>query len=223
MVIALFILMVIIFLTAEYFSFSKKISVSALRIPEAPTPFSTEKNERFFHRGHSWTIVNSSHEVVAGVDDFAQRFIGKLGAIDLPQAGSSIRQGEIMATMKHGDKFLPVISPLSGTILEVNPRLKSAPSSINDSPLEKGWIVKMIPDDLPVELQNLFEGITADRWQEAVRSHLIDWFTPRLSMVMQDGGEIIENVSDMTNGEDWSVLVHEFFPDISSNKHNINI
>jgi len=222
MVIVLFILMVVILLTAEYFSFSKKISASALRIPEARTPVSAQLIERFFHQGHSWMIVNSSHEVVAGVDDFAQRFIGKLGAIDLPQAGSSIRQGEVMAMMKHGDKILPVISPLSGTILEINTRLKIAPSSINDSPLEKGWIVKMVPDDLPVELQNLVEGVTADRWQEAVRSHLIDWFTPRLSVVMQDGGEIIENVSDMTNGDEWPVLVDEFFPNISSNRHNIN-
>ena len=39
---------------------------------------------------------------------------------------------------------------------------------INDSPLEKGWIVKMTPKDLTTELRSLFKGVTADRWQEAV-------------------------------------------------------
>jgi glycine cleavage system H protein len=222
MVIALFILMVVILLTAEYFSFSKKISVTVKLNPEIRTPLSVESVERFFHRGHGWTFVRSSNEVITGVDDFSQRFIGKLEDIELPQTGSSIRQGEVMATMKHGDKLLPVIAPISGTILEVNTSLKKMPSTINDSPLEKGWIVKMVPDDLPVELQNLFEGVTADRWQETVRAHLVQWFSPRLGMVMQDGGELVENVSDLTNGEEWRILVDEFFPNISSNKHNIN-
>ena len=222
MVIALFILMVVILLTAEYFSFSKKLSANVKLNPGVRTPLSTEIVERFFHPGHSWTLVRSSNEAVTGVDDFSQRFIGDLGDIELPQAGSSIRQGEVMALLKHGDKLLPVIAPLSGTILEVNTDLKKTPSLINESPLEKGWIARIVPDDLPVEVQNLFEGVTAERWQEAVRSHLIQWFSPRLGMVMQDGGELVENVSDLTNGEEWRILVNEFFPNISSNNYNIN-
>jgi len=140
----------------------------------------------------------------------------------LPQAGSVIRQGEIMATMKHGDKTLSSAAPVSGTILEVNTRLKDIPSMINDSPLEKGWIVKIAPNDLTLELHNLFKGVTADRWQEAVRAHLVHWFSPRLGTVMQDGGEIVNNVSDLTNAEEWRILVGEFFPKDSSTTHNNN-
>jgi glycine cleavage system H protein len=222
MVIALFILMVVILLTAEYFSLSKKISARTEIISDVRLPISTEKIERYFHRGHSWVLVQSSKEVVAGVDDFSQRFIGKLGDIDLPQAGSVIRQGEIMVTMKHGDKSLPTVAPVSGTILEVNTRLKETPSIINNSPFEKGWIVKIAPKDLTIELRSLFKGITADRWQEAVRAHLLHWFSPRLGTVMQDGGEIVDNVSDLTNSEEWRILVDEFFTNSSSNKHNTN-
>ena len=137
MVIALFILMVVILLTAEYFSLSKKISASSEINSDIRLPISTEIIERYFHRGHSWVLVRSSKEVIAGVNDFSQRFIGKLGNIELPQAGSFIRQGEIMATMKHGNKSLPTVAPVSGTVLEVNTRLKKTPSIINDSPLEK--------------------------------------------------------------------------------------
>ncbi len=219
MVIALFILMVVIFLTAEYFSLSKKISATAEVNSDVHLPVSTEIIERYFHRGHSWVLVQSAKKVIAGVDDFSQRFIGKVGDIELPQAGSVVRQGEIIATMKHGDKILPTVAPVSGTILEVNTRLKETPSMINDSPLEKGWIVKMAPQDLTLDLRNLFKGVTADRWQEAVRAHLIHWFSPRLGTVMQDGGEIVENVSDLTNSEEWRILVDEFFPSSLSNTH----
>ncbi len=222
MVIALFILMVVILLTAEYFSLSRKISAATASNPEARTPVATEVIERHFHPGHSWVLVQSPVEVTAGIDDFSQRFIGRLGKIELPRPGSMIRQGEVMATMVHGDKHLPAIAPLSGIVLEVNPRLKTAPAMINDSPLEKGWLVKLAPANLPAELRNLLKGVTADRWQEAVRAHLIQWFSPRLGMVMQDGGEIVENVSDLTTGEEWKVLVDEFFPNISGSKHNFN-
>ena len=109
MVIALFILMVVILLTAEYFSLSKKISATAEVHSDIRLPISTQIIERYFHRGHSWVLVQSTKEVLAGIDDFSQRFIGKLGNIDLPQTGSVVRQGEIMATMKHGDShYLPL-------------------------------------------------------------------------------------------------------------------
>ena len=166
--------------------------------------------------------MRSSNEVIAGVDDFSQRFIGQLSDIELPSPGKVVRQGEIMATMKHGDKILPTVAPISGTILEVNARLRKTPSMINSSPFEKGWLVKIAPQNMTIELRSLFKGVTADRWQEAVRAHLLHWFSPRLGTVMQDGGQIVDNVSDLTSSEEWRILVDEFFPNSLSNKHNTN-
>ncbi|MGA9407374.1 MAG: glycine cleavage system protein H [Bacteroidota bacterium] len=222
MVILLFILMLVIFLTAEYFFFSKKISGSIEANTQARLPVSTEIIERYFHRGHSWVLVQSSKEVIAGIDDFAQRCIGRLGSIELPRAGSVLRQGETMVTMKHGSKSLSTVAPVSGTILEVNARLGDNPSIINDSPLEKGWIVKIAPQDLAFELHNLFKGVIADRWQEAVRAHLVHWLSPHVGPVMQDGGDIVDNVSDLVNGQEWHLLIGEFFPKDLNDTHNNN-
>ena len=220
MVIALFILMVLIFLTAEYFSFSKKISAGAATHPDALTTISTAIIERYYHRGHSWALIQSDKNVVAGVDDFSQRFIGKVESVELPESGSTIRQGETMITMKRGDKSLSSVAPVSGIVLEVNPRLVQEPSTINSSPLEKGWIVKISPLDLAHEVRDLFKGVAADRWQEGVRAHLVQWLSPHIGVVMQDGGNIIDNVSDLVNSEEWCALVAEFFPKNVSNTHN---
>jgi glycine cleavage system H protein len=212
--------MVVILLTAEYFSLSKKIVRGAPAPSASFNPVSTEIIERYFHRGHSWALVQPSKEVVAGVDDFAQRFIGKLHSVELPQAGSFVRQGERMATMKHGDKALSPVAPVTGTIVEVNARLKTEPTAINDSPLEKGWIVKISPVDLAMELRSLLKGVVADRWQEAVRAHLVHWFSPRVGTVMQDGGSIVDNISDVVNSDEWRLLVDEFFKNNSGDPHN---
>ncbi len=223
MVIALFILMVVILLTAEYFSLTKKISRNPEPAPEHRVPVATEVIERYFHPGHSWALVQPfAEEILVGVDDFSQRFIGSIESIQLPQAGSTIRQGEAMVTMKKGNKSLSQVAPISGVIAEVNTRVTATPSIVNDSPLEKGWLLKIVPRELSVELHNLLHGVAADRWQDGVRSHLIHWFAPKVGLVMQDGGRMIDSVSDQVSNEEWRMLSEEFFPNCSgiSTTHN---
>ena len=216
MVIALFILMVVVLLTAEYFSISRKIASGVLANSASMNPISTESIERYFHRGHSWALVQPSKDVVVGVDEFTQRFIGRIDSVELPQVGSFVRQGDRMATMIHGSKALSPVAPLTGTIVEVNPRLKADPSAINDSPLEKGWIVRMSPADLAMELRGLLKGVVADLWQEAVRAHLLHWFAPRVGPVMQDGGSLVDSISDVVNADEWRLLIDEFFKEYNN-------
>jgi len=222
MVIALFILMVAVFLIAEYFFFSKKISPEIQAVPSVHHPVATTTIERYFHPGHSWVLAHSSEPVVVGVNDFSQRFIGRLDGIELPREGTFLRQGEAMVTLKHGDKSLTQVAPVSGVVVEVNHQLKNNPTTVNDSPLEKGWIAKISPRDLTLELRNLLRGVIADRWQESVRTLLVHWFSPQLGTVMQDGGRIVDNVSDLVDGKEWSSLVNDFFPHCSSTVHNNN-
>ena len=222
MVIALFILMVAVFLIAEYFFFSKKISPKSEAAPIFHHPVTTSRIERYFHPGHSWVLVHSSEPVVVGITDFSQRFIGRLDGIELPREGSFLRQGEAMVTLKHGDKVLTQVAPVSGVVVEVNNHLTSHPATVNDSPLEKGWIAKIAPRDLTLELRNLLRGVIADRWQESVRTLLVHWFSPQLGTVMQDGGGIVDNVSDLVDRTEWRSLVNDFFPHCSSTIHNNN-
>jgi glycine cleavage system H protein len=222
MVIALFILMVLVFLTAEYFFLSKKVSVSP-QVPAIPhPPLAMDSIERYLHPGHSWALVQPSRPVVVGVNDFSQRFIGKIDSVELPEKGSVLRQGEAMVTLKHGTKSLSQVAPISGVVVEVNSRLKDDPSVINTSPLEKGWIAKISPRDLTLEVRNLLSGIAADRWQEEMRTLLVRWFSPRMGVVMQDGGKVVDNVSDLVDSAEWHLLVNDFFPQCDSSIHNSN-
>jgi len=167
--------------------------------------------ERYYHPGHSWALVNSDGDVTVGVDDFTQKVVGALSRIQLPPLGSQVKQGEVYATLERGGKALPQIAPLSGTIVGVNNKLASSPGIVNSSPLEKGWIVRLAPAQLTVELRNLLKGLIADRWQEAVSNQLVRWFTSPLHPVLQDGGQIVDNVSDLMDDAEWQRFVLEFF------------
>jgi glycine cleavage system H protein len=190
-------------------SSGRKAVVGEEALPEVH-PASTVL-ERYYHPGHSWALVSSSGDVTIGVDDFTQKVVGGLSRIQLPVLGSKVKQGEVYAMLERGGKALPQIAPLSGTIVGVNNKLASSPGVVNSSPLERGWIVRLAPAQLTVELRNLLRGVIADRWQEAVSNQLVRWFTSPLHPVLQDGGRIVDNVSDLMDDEEWQRFVQEFF------------
>jgi glycine cleavage system H lipoate-binding protein len=168
--------------------------------------------ERYYHPGHSWVVVTSSDEVTIGVDDFAQKVIGHLSNIQLPEPGTRVQQGQAYATLRRGGKSLPQVAPISGVITAVNQRVSKNPTLVNASPFDRGWIMKIAPSNLALECRNLLRGISATQWEEAVRNQLNQWFSPSLHPVLQDGGMIIDNVSDLMSDEDWHDFVIDFFP-----------
>jgi glycine cleavage system H protein len=178
--------------------------------------------ERYFHTGHGWALVAKDQAVFVGIDDFTQRFVGSIEKVELPLAGSSIRQGEPLIKLYHKDKSLVVVSPISGTIAELNHKLNQHPRLINDSPYEKGWLAKLIPNKLSVELQNLLKDVAAKKWEDAVCQNFINKFTPKLGIVLQDGGQLIENISDHIDNESWNLLAQEMYP-MNVSEQQINL
>jgi glycine cleavage system H protein len=210
MTIILVLLTLVVFIVIGLIKSSgRKAATTEEALPEAhTTPIVIE---RYYHPGHSWALVSSTGDVTVGVDDFTQKVVGGLSKVQLPVLGSQVKQGEVYATLERGGKALPQIAPLSGTIVGVNNKLASSPAVVNSSPLEKGWIVRIAPAQLTVELRNLLKGVIADRWQEAVSNQLVRWFASPLHPVLQDGGQIVDNVSDLMDDAEWQCFVQEFF------------
>ncbi len=195
------------------------------KAPASHAVVSTEDEEkalilgqRFFHPGHSWVAVDSAESVTAGVDEFAQSIVGQLSGTRLPALGEIFKQGEVIAMLVRGDKELPQIAPVSGTVVDVNSRLTKNPRLINSSPLDKGWTVKIAPWNLTLELANLMRSSSAERWQRAIRDQFVQWFSGSHDLALQDGGKIAENVCDQLSKEEWKDVVDEFFPMAASYK-----
>lgn len=166
---------------------------------------------RYIHPGHSWAETGNAETVTVGVDDFAQRFIGGIENVILPQPGARIQQGQQLVTLSRGNKEISTIAPVSGTIVEVNTALANDPTLVNSSPYDRGWVAKIAPANLAMELRNLLHGVTADRWRDALRSQLVASFSPRIGTVLQDGGLVIDDISSLLSDEDWQRVASEFF------------
>jgi glycine cleavage system H protein len=175
--------------------------------------------ERLFHPGHTWVQVQDAQAVMVGIDDFAQRFMGRLDSVVL-KAGVTVEQGEALAMLRHKGRELTVVAPVSGVLIEANSGIAGDPGVVNASPYERGWIARIKPSRLETEIRNLLTGAAAEKWREGLQAQMASWFAPKLGMVLQDGGEWVDNLSDLLTDEQWQELARTLFPELPPDQFN---
>lgn len=208
--------MVVILVLLTFFAF---IAVGVIRGRKGAQQLQSSKAEEqrialgatYFHPGHAWATITSDDTVTVGVDTFTQKFIGKVDDIEIPEVGKALQQGEIAWKLKHGELELPQVSPVSGTIVEVNKKLSNDPALVNRSPYQKGWLLKIKASALREELKNLLPTSRAKEWMENVKSQLASYFAQEIGPVYQDGGELVDDIGSKLSAEEWKAIVHKFF------------
>jgi glycine cleavage system H protein len=97
-----------------------------------------------FTESHEWIDLKpGSNIATVGVTSFAQKELGEIVYVELPQIGKKISAGSEAAVLESTKAAADVYAPVSGTIVEVNNQLKSASELINNSPEKDGWIFKI--------------------------------------------------------------------------------
>jgi glycine cleavage system H protein len=173
-----------------------------------------------FHQGHTWVKPEESEPglVKVGMDDFAQKMAGPMGLRNNPTVGAFIRQGERSWSLQDGEKSVDMLAPVSGEVVEVNIALlaeleKDAQKigALDSDPYEKGWILKVKPENFERERKGLLSGTLARKWMEEVADQLRLKMNPELGAVMQDGGVPLAGMAKNINAEEWDLLLKEFF------------
>ncbi|MFA5515771.1 MAG: glycine cleavage system protein GcvH [Desulfuromonadales bacterium] len=114
---------------------------------------------------HEWTLV-AGDIVTIGVTDFAQEALGDVVFVELPQVGTMVEAGKPFGVVESVKAVSDVYAPVSGEVVEINEDLPDAPETINTSPYEDGWMIKIKVDD-PTVLDALMD---ADEYEEFVES-----------------------------------------------------
>jgi len=117
-----------------------------------------------YHKEHTW-VKASGKRATIGITDYAQDALGDIVYIDLPEIDSSAEAGAEVAEIESTKATSSVISPVSGTVVEVNEKLADSPEIINEDPYDKGWIAKIEMDD-PSELDDLMDSGDYDKYIE---------------------------------------------------------
>ena len=117
-------------------------------------------DDLYYHEEDTWIKIEGD-QVRIGMTDFFQQSAGDIVYVDLPFEGDEIAQGEPFGKAQSAKWIGKLISPLSGTIEEVNYDLDSDSTTINKDPYEAGWVMLLTPSDLDGEKEGLIHGTEA--------------------------------------------------------------
>lgn len=111
-------------------------------------------DDLWYDKNHFWARIEGD-TVVMGTTDFAQKLAGDIGYVEIPEEGQKVQQGKPFGSIESGKWVGRIYAVLSGEVSAVNEALEDEPELINSSPYDKGWICKIIPENLEAEKQNL--------------------------------------------------------------------
>ncbi|RYZ00044.1 MAG: glycine cleavage system protein GcvH [Chitinophagaceae bacterium] len=100
-----------------------------------------------YTKDHEWIRVEGD-EAIVGITDFAQRELGDIVYVEVETVGQPLAEGTVFGTVEAVKTVSDLFLPLSGTILEVNPKLAANPELVNNDPYGEGWMVRMRIDDI---------------------------------------------------------------------------
>lgn len=168
-------------------------------------------DDRYFHQGHSWALPEKGKFVRIGIDDFASRLLGKPVSIKLPRVGSRVRQGEKAWRLQVDSQSIEMLSPVSGTVTEINQEVLQSPEIIQQDPYQNGWLIRVKDNRLRTDVKNLFHGDLAVLWTKEIVSRLRRMMSDDLGIVLQDGGLPVPGFVKIIFPKNWDKIVREFF------------
>lgn len=112
--------------------------------------------DRRYTETHEWAKVEDDL-VRVGITSFAAEQLGDVIYLDLPEAGTSVRQGEPFGEIESVKAVSDLISPVSGEVREVNEPLMDDLDTVSEDPWEAGWMIVVAPDN-PSELEALMDA-----------------------------------------------------------------
>ena len=221
MTVLLVLLTFVTFLLIDHFHSCKQVVVqSALPATKRETPprlapslvggFQVPEKLRF-HPGHTWALSESPSLVRIGMDEFASKLTGKVDRITLPQRGQWIRQGQKVWTLHRDGTSVDMVSPIEGSVADINEAVVSNPELARNDPYGEGWLVTVQSPDAKTNFRNLLGGALARWWTEESASRLQRRMQMAVGALAQDGGVAMDNLAAQIPDKDWAALAKEFF------------
>lgn len=108
-----------------------------------------------YSESHEWVKVEGDIAVI-GVTDFAQKEMGDITYVDMPDVDDEVTSNEEFGALESVKASSDLISPVSGTVVEKNEALEDAPEMINQDAYAN-WIIKVKMSD-PAEINTLLDS-----------------------------------------------------------------
>ncbi|SEF80002.1 glycine cleavage system H protein [Xylanibacter ruminicola] len=117
----------------------------------------------YYSESHEFVRVEGNVGFV-GITDYAQNALGNVVYVDMPEIDDEVTAGEEFGAVESVKAASDLISPVSGTVIEINEALEDEPELINQDAFEN-WIIKVELSDKS-DLDNLMDAAAYEKFCE---------------------------------------------------------
>jgi glycine cleavage system H protein len=121
-------------------------------------------DDLYYSKEHTWVRLAGGRAVI-GITDHAQKELGEIVFVDLPEEGVQIEKAEVFGTLESSKTVAELYAPISGEVVNANRDLDEEPTLLNDDPYGNGWLVTMEIDD-PDEVEGLLNSVEYENFLE---------------------------------------------------------
>jgi glycine cleavage system H lipoate-binding protein len=164
----------------------------------------------YYHPGHTWVARKSPKVVRVGIDDFAQKLLGKPSRVKLPGVGKLVYQGSEILELEVDSKTFRLVSPITGEVTLQNKEVLKNPELINQDPYGDGWLLEVRDPVIRPHLRNLLYGGLATAWMGVTEEALSRQTSMDLGALMQDGGTLANGIARALSPDKWGPLAEDF-------------
>ena len=117
-----------------------------------------------YAKSHEYVHPEANDVAVIGITDYAQKELGDVVFVELPQVGTELEMGDEFGSIESVKAVSELFSPVTGEVIEVNDALRDKPELVNTDPHGDGWMMKMRLTT-PEEVDDM---MTAEEYEEYV-------------------------------------------------------
>jgi len=100
--------------------------------------------DRLYTKEHEWIKLDKEYAII-GITDYAAKLLNDIVYVDMPEIEKELKAGELFGSVESVKTASEIYLPVSGRVIEINKELNDSPEIINNSPYDKGWIIKIVP------------------------------------------------------------------------------
>lgn len=116
-----------------------------------------------YSKEHEWIRIEENRGYV-GITDFAQKALGDVIFVELPEVGRQLKAGEVFGVVESVKAVSDIYAPCGGSVSAINEAVLDSPELVNQDPYGDGWLIEVDITEPPADLLSAeeYEAILAE-------------------------------------------------------------
>jgi len=147
-------------------------SVDSKRPPFFTFSASRADQDLYLHPTHLWMRRLRDEKWKLGIDDLLAYVLPAVAQVEFNGSGATKKKNQLLGRIHTEAGTVPLATPFSGRLLEINPLLRERPQAVQEDPYGNGWLVLMESSPKESDLKSYAAGASSTKFLEEEAQHL---------------------------------------------------